>query len=40
MNQEKRLLWVKTDPMLPLDKGGKIRSFNTLRHIADKVAVD
>jgi sugar transferase (PEP-CTERM/EpsH1 system associated) len=36
----KKLLWVKTDAMLPLDKGGKIRSFNMLRHIAGKAAVD
>jgi sugar transferase (PEP-CTERM/EpsH1 system associated) len=36
----KRLLWVKTDAMLPLDKGGKIRSFNMLRHIARKASVD
>lgn len=36
----KKLLWVKTDAMLPLDKGGKIRSFNMLRHICDKASVD
>ena len=36
----KKLLWVKTDAMLPLDKGGKIRSFNMLKHIAGKAAVD
>ena len=37
---KKKLLWVKTDAMLPLDKGGKIRSFNMLKHICDKASVD
>ncbi|MFC1831208.1 glycosyltransferase [Thermodesulfobacteriota bacterium] len=37
---KKKLLWVKTDAMLPLDKGGKIRSFNMLKQICDKASVD
>lgn len=36
----KRILWVKTDAMLPLDKGGKIRSYNMLTHISRDVDVD
>jgi glycosyltransferase involved in cell wall biosynthesis len=29
-----RILWVKTGKLLPVDTGGKIRSFNLLRHLA------
>ncbi len=29
-----RILWVKAGKLLPLDTGGKIRSFNILRHLA------
>lgn len=29
-----RLLWVKAGKLLPVDTGGKIRSFNILRHLA------
>ena len=29
-----RLLWVKAGKLLPVDTGGKIRSYNILRHLA------
>ena len=29
-----RLLWLKSDLLLPLDKGGKLRSWHLLRHLA------
>ncbi len=29
-----RILWVKAGKLLPVDSGGKIRSFNLLRHLA------
>lgn len=29
-----RILWVKAGKMLPVDTGGKIRSYNILRHLA------
>src|SRR5947209_7986315 len=29
-----RILWVKAGKLLPVDTGGKIRSFNLLRHLA------
>ncbi|MDB4889705.1 MAG: hypothetical protein JWL61_1560, partial [Gemmatimonadetes bacterium] len=31
-----RLLWVKAGKLLPVDTGGKIRSYNILRHLAAK----
>ena len=29
-----RILWVKAGKLLPVDTGGKIRSYNLLRHLA------
>jgi sugar transferase (PEP-CTERM/EpsH1 system associated) len=29
-----RILWLKTDLLLPLDKGGKLRTWHLLRHLA------
>ena len=29
-----RILWVKAGKLLPVDTGGKIRSYNILRHLA------
>src|ERR1700730_7633098 len=29
-----RVLWVKAGKLLPVDTGGKIRSYNLLRHLA------
>src|SRR5437867_6901729 len=29
-----KLLWVKAGKLLPVDTGGKIRSYNLLRHLA------
>src|SRR5436309_8542849 len=29
-----RLLWLKSDLLLPLDKGGKLRTWHLLRHLA------
>src|SRR5262245_4755115 len=29
-----RLLWVKAGKLLPVDTGGKIRSYNLLKHLA------
>src|SRR5271166_5967877 len=29
-----KILWVKAGKLLPVDSGGKIRSFNILRHLA------
>lgn len=31
-----RILWVKAGKLLPVDTGGKIRSFNLLRHLAKR----
>src|SRR5438046_10729463 len=29
-----RILWLKSDLLLPLDKGGKLRTWHLLRHLA------
>src|SRR4051812_13972778 len=29
-----RILWLKSDLLLPLDKGGKLRTWNLMRHLA------
>jgi hypothetical protein len=29
-----KILWVKTGKILPLDTGGKLRTYNILRHLA------
>src|SRR5438552_1808699 len=29
-----RILWLKTDLLLPLDKGGKLRTWHLMRHLA------
>src|SRR5947209_14141497 len=29
-----RLLWLKSDLLLPLDKGGKLRTWHLMRHLA------
>jgi sugar transferase (PEP-CTERM/EpsH1 system associated) len=29
-----RILWLKSDPLLPLDKGGKLRTWHLMRHLA------
>src|SRR5215471_14538905 len=29
-----RMLWLKSDLLLPLDKGGKLRTWNLMRHLA------
>ena len=34
-----RILWVKAGKLLPVDTGGKIRSYNLLRHLAERHAV-
>ncbi len=34
-----RILWVKAGKLLPVDSGGKIRSYNILRHLAPAHAV-
>ena len=31
-----RILWVKAGKILPVDTGGRIRSFNILRHLAER----
>ena len=31
-----RILWVKAGKLLPVDTGGKIRSYNLLRHLAER----
>ena len=31
-----RILWVKAGKLLPVDSGGKIRSYNLIRHLAQK----
>ena len=31
-----RILWLKSDLLLPLDKGGKLRTWNLLRHLAQR----
>ena len=31
-----RILWLKSDLLLPLDKGGKLRSWHLLRHLAQR----
>ena len=35
-----KILWVKTDPLFPLNKGGRIRSYNMLAAMARKIDVD
>ena len=35
-----KILWVKTDPLFPLNKGGRIRSYNMLAGMAQTVDVD
>ena len=38
-----RILWLKSDLLLPLDKGGKLRTWHLMRHLARQhmaVAVD
>ena len=34
-----KILWVKAGKLLPVDTGGKIRSYNLLRHLARNHAV-
>ena len=29
-----RILWLKSDLLLPLDKGGKLRTWHVMRHLA------
>ena len=29
-----RILWLKSDVLLPLDKGGKLRTWHLMRHLA------
>ena len=29
-----RILWLKSDLLLPLDKGGKLRTWHLMRHLA------
>ena len=31
-----RILWLKTDLLLPLDKGGKLRTWHLMRHLAKR----
>jgi glycosyltransferase involved in cell wall biosynthesis len=31
-----RILWLKSDLLLPLDKGGKLRTWHLLRHLAER----
>src|SRR4051812_15100215 len=31
-----RLLWLKSDVLLPLDTGGKLRTWHLLRHLASR----
>lgn len=31
-----RIVWLKTEPLHPLDKGGKIRTYHTLRHLRNR----
>src|SRR5919197_980549 len=31
-----RILWLKSDLLLPLDKGGKLRTWHLLRHLAKR----
>src|SRR5580693_6452488 len=31
-----RILWLKSDLLLPLDKGGKLRTWHLLRHLAQR----
>ena len=31
-----RILWLKTDLLLPLDKGGKLRTWHLMRHLAQR----
>ena len=32
-----RILWLKTDLLLPLDKGGKLRTWHLMRHLARRL---
>ena len=32
---KKKLLWIKADPLHPLNSGGKIRTFNMLKHLKE-----
>jgi len=34
-----RILWLKSDLLLPLDKGGRLRSWHLLRHLARRHAI-
>src|SRR5437879_509961 len=31
-----RILWLKSDLLLPLDKGGKLRTWHLMRHLAQR----
>ena len=31
-----RILWLKSDLLLPLDKGGKLRTWHLMRHLAKR----
>src|SRR5688500_19445849 len=31
-----RILWLKSDLLLPLDKGGKLRTWHLMRHLASR----
>jgi len=34
-----QILWLKSDLLLPLDKGGKLRTWHLLRHLAERHAI-
>jgi len=34
-----RILWLKSDLLLPLDKGGKLRTWHLMRHLAQRHAI-
>ena len=34
-----RILWLKSDLLLPLDKGGKLRTWHLMRHLARRHAI-
>ena len=34
-----RILWLKSDVLLPLDKGGKLRTWHLMRHLARRHAI-
>src|SRR5579864_6237013 len=34
-----RILWLKSDLLLPLDKGGKLRTWHLMRHLAKRHAI-